>query len=126
MSDLDLQLNQLETSGLVRVAQLHPELEYIFRHALVQDAVYESLLRQDRRKLHRMVGETLERAYPQRVEELAALLGSHFALAEDSERALHYCLIAARSAERRYANQEAITHYSAALHLALTMGVTDS
>lgn len=123
--DIGSQLGQLETSGLVRIAQLHPELEYIFRHAMVQDAVYESLLRQDRRRLHRMVGETLERAYPNRLEELAAMLGTHFALAEESARALHYCLIAARSAERRYANAEAITHYSAALQLALSTHVTE-
>ena len=40
-------LTQLESTGLLRLAQTHPELEYLFRHALVQDAAYESLLLAD-------------------------------------------------------------------------------
>ncbi len=58
------QLTTLEFAGLIRLAQVQPELEYVFRHALVQEAAYASLLRQDRRDLHRAVGETLERLYP--------------------------------------------------------------
>src|SRR5256885_6437582 len=52
------ELNTLEASGLVQVAALEPELEYLFRHALVQDAAYSSLLKQDRRTLHRLAAET--------------------------------------------------------------------
>ena len=44
-----------------------PELEYLFRHALVQDAAYGSLLKQERRELHGQVGEALEELYPERV-----------------------------------------------------------
>ena len=50
------ELNTLEQSGLVQVAALEPELEYLFRHALVQDAAYSSLLKQDRRALHQHQG----------------------------------------------------------------------
>jgi predicted ATPase len=53
-------LTHLETTGLLRLAQTHPELEYLFRHALVQDAAYESLLLANRKQLHRQVAETLE------------------------------------------------------------------
>jgi predicted ATPase len=44
-------LAYLETADLIRLAQQQPEVEYLFRHALVQDAAYESLLRKDRRQL---------------------------------------------------------------------------
>jgi predicted ATPase len=62
---LSHQLQTLETSGLIRLAQEHPELEYLFRHVLVQDAAYESLLYSDRRHLHETVAETIVRAYPE-------------------------------------------------------------
>ena len=47
----DLQLDTLEAKGLIRLATIDPELEYLFRHALVQDAAYESLLKQERRSI---------------------------------------------------------------------------
>ena len=45
------QLNTLESSGLIRLLRAQPELEYLFRHALAQDAAYNSLLKQDRKQL---------------------------------------------------------------------------
>ncbi len=56
---LRTRLSALEASGLIRLAQVEPEIEYLFRHALVQDAAYASLLKADRRILHRTVGEAL-------------------------------------------------------------------
>ena len=55
-------LGTLEASGLIEIAALQPELEYLFRHALVQDAAYASLLKQERRTLHRAAAETTSRA----------------------------------------------------------------
>ena len=60
----DTQIETLEAKGLIRVASHRPELEYLFRHWLVQDAAYGSLLKQERRDLHRQVGEALETLYP--------------------------------------------------------------
>ncbi len=54
-------LGKLEASGLIWLAQVEPELAYLFRHALVQDAAYVSLLKADRRILHRTVGERSDR-----------------------------------------------------------------
>ena len=71
-------LHTLETSGLIWLAQAYPELEYLFKHALLQDAAYRSLVKQDRRHLHQVVGETLERLYPDRRQALAPLLAQHF------------------------------------------------
>ena len=63
------ELGTLEASGLIQVATLDPELEYLFRHALVQDAAYSSLLKQDRRALHRLAADTLLSLYPERKRE---------------------------------------------------------
>ena len=72
------QLATLESAHLIRTAQLQPELEYVFRHALVQEAAYESLLRNNRRMLHLTIGEVLEQLYPDRLDEFAPVLGNHF------------------------------------------------
>ena len=63
-----------ESWRLINIAQLEPEIEYIFRHALVQDVTYNSVLRKDRRIIHAAVGGALERLYPDRGDELAATL----------------------------------------------------
>lgn len=101
------QLDTLETSGLIRLVTIHPELEYLFRHWLVQEAAYESLLKQERRILHHLVGEALEALYPDRRAEIAPELALHFEQAGEAERAVPYLIEAGRHALARHANQEA-------------------
>jgi hypothetical protein len=103
----DTQLDTLEAKGLIRLATLQPDLEYLFRHALVQDAAYESLLKQERRELHHSVGEALEELYPDRRGELSAMLGRHFEQAGDNARAIPYLAEAAQFAYDRNAIVEA-------------------
>jgi len=112
---LNTNLAALEASGLIHLAQVQPELEYLFRHALVQEAAYSSLLKADRRVLHRAVGEALERAYPDRLDELAPILGQHFAEAGEGEKAVKYLLRAGDMARKVYAYQEAIDAYEQAM-----------
>ncbi len=111
-------LNTLESAGLIRLAAAQPELEYLFRHVLIQDAAYSSLVKQDRKQLHRSVGETLERMHPDRVDELAPVLGRHFDEAGDGQRALKYFTLAGDEAASRYANAEAVAYYTRALEAA--------
>ncbi len=113
-------LKTLEGTGLIAVAQLKPELEYLFRHALIHDAAYASLVKFDRIALHREVGEALERLYPDRLasQELASLLGEHFFQAGDDERALKYFTLAGDASARVYANVEARQHYTRAVEIA--------
>src|SRR3990172_6097395 len=113
-------LGILETAGLIRVAAAQPELECAFRHALIQDAAYASLVKHDRQRLHLAVGEALERSYPDRLtsRDLAPLLAQHFDQAGDETRALRYFTLAGDAAARVYANAEAAHHYSRALALA--------
>jgi len=110
-------LSTLETAGLVRLAQVVPDLEYLFRHVLVQDAVYASLLHSDQKRLHREVGEALEWLYPDRLDELAPTLARHYKYAGDRARALQYYQRAAATALGNFANQEAELHYRSALGL---------
>lgn len=119
MTDTDVQrpLGVLESSGLIRLAATHPELEYLFRHVLVQDAAYESLLKQERRRLHLAVADTLEQLYPERREELAAMVAYHCEAAGETERALPLLVEAGEHALRRYANEEATSFFDRAAEL---------
>ena len=119
------QLDQLESAGLVRLAHEQPELEYLFRHNLVQDAAYSSLLRQDRKRLHLLIGTLLEHQYPNRLTESAPVLARHFREAGDDSRALHYYRLAADHAASKYANAEAAAHFECALEIATRITVGD-
>jgi serine phosphatase RsbU (regulator of sigma subunit) len=111
------QLGVLESAELIRVAQVEPDLQYLFRHALVQDAAYQSLLSSDRRRLHQSVGQVIEELYADRLDEYAALLARHFARAGDQRRARDYYRRAGEAALAAFANQEAESHYRHALDL---------
>ena len=111
-------LGILESAGLLRLAAAQPELEYAFRHALIQNAAYNTLVKADRVQLHRAVGETLERLHAERRDEFAPVLARHFAEAGDNHRALEYFTLAGDVAARAYANTEATEHYARAIAIA--------
>jgi tetratricopeptide (TPR) repeat protein len=113
----DLALETLEARGLIRVATLEPELEYLFRHALLQDTAYESLLKQERRALHELVGQTLEDLYPDRAADLAAVLALHFEQAGQTDKAVEYLIAAANFASERNGIVDAYQLYGRALAL---------
>jgi len=110
-------LAKLEYSGLIHLALVEPELEYLFRHALLHDAAYDSLLKADQRKLHLSVGQTLEELYPKRLSELSFVLAHHFSAAGETDQARKYFSQAGDNELARYANSEAERHYQAGLAL---------
>ena len=110
-------LGTLESAGLIQVAKIEPDLEYLFRHSLVQDAAYASLLESDRKRLHLAVGNAIENLYPDRKRQLAAILGYHFEEAGEGQRALDYFILAGDEALAVYANEEAEIQYRRALQL---------
>ena len=113
-------LSALETAGLIRLAQMEPELEYLFRHELLRDAVYHNMVRHMRKGHHQAVAESIEALYPDRLDELAPVLAYHFDEADDRARALHYLTRAGDVAFARFASTEAAQHYGRALELART------
>ena len=112
-------LAELESAGLVSLIQAAPEIEYIFRHTLIHDAAYGSLLKSDRQALHLATGIVLEELYDQRTEEIATVLARHFEAAGDDERALKYYSLSGERALAVYALPEAIAHYDHAIKIAL-------
>ncbi len=119
MSDnmVTINLTQLESSGLIRLAQREPYLEYLFRHALVQEAAYDSILKSDRKRLHLAVAQEIERFYVNHLDEYSSLLGYHFREAGEKDKAGEYFSRAADYASAKFANDEAEFSLRAALEL---------
>jgi class 3 adenylate cyclase/tetratricopeptide (TPR) repeat protein len=112
---LDRDLDELQERELIRKMLRVSELEYVFKHVLVQEATYGSILIERRRELHRRVGECIEALFTDRIEEFVGLLAYHFAQAEDWEKAQMYLLRAGDEAGKVAADAEALDHYEKAL-----------
>ena len=112
------ELGTLEASGLIQIAALQPELEYLFRHALVQEAAYASLLKQDRRTLHLAAAEAIIELHPERRREHAAVIAMHLEQAGEAARAAQQFIVAGEHALERFANREAMAFFARASALA--------
>ncbi len=110
-----LAVDELCARDLVQRVAGRGEHVFRFRHALIQEATYAGLLRTERRVLHGRAAWALEAASAGRLEEVAAVLGRHFAAAGEAERALHYLEMAGDHATEAFANDEAISSLQAAL-----------
>ena len=108
---LDEQLAALVKIELIRERRQTPELEYLFKHALAQEAVYDSILHERRRELHRRVAECVESLFANRLEEFYGLLAYHYAQADAWEKAQEYLFKVGDQAERIAADAEALAHY---------------
>jgi len=104
-------LHELQRLGLVRQSRRWPQPEYRFRHALIQETAYRTLLAEQRTQLHRRAAEWLEERYSERDAEGLGLLAYHWLRAEDEEKAADYLLRAGDKARLEYALDEAIEHY---------------
>ena len=107
---LDHHLDRLEASGLVLARGARPESTYRFKHALVQDAAYDSLLRPKRRALHHDVAQALEKLIPDSATTQPEMLAHHRSAAGEAERALEHWLQAGRRATEGSANPEAVAY----------------
>jgi class 3 adenylate cyclase/tetratricopeptide (TPR) repeat protein len=118
-AELQAALEQLTRSELVYRRGTPPATTYIFKHALVQDAAYETLLRSTRRQLHARIAQALSERFPERAELEPELLAHHYSQAGLAEQAATYWGRAAERALYRSANLEAVGHVTNALaHLA--------
>ncbi len=112
---LDHHLANLISIELIRERQTLPELEYVFKHALARDAIYESILLQKRRALHDRVGRAIENLFASRLEEVYGLLAYHYTAAGAWEKAQDYLFRVGDQAERMAADAEALAHYRQAV-----------
>jgi class 3 adenylate cyclase/tetratricopeptide (TPR) repeat protein len=115
--DLEAGLAELQQIELILEKRKDPELEYIFKHALAQEATYETILLQQRGVLHERVGRAIEELFSDRLEEFYGLLAYHYARAENWGKAQFYLMKAGDEAGRLAADAEALTFYKQAIEV---------
>lgn len=108
-------LSELQRLDLIVEERRRPTREYRFRHGLLQEAAYASLLQERRKEVHRLVGVALEELGGDELSEAYGLLAHHFAAADEPERAARYLLDAGNVASSLFADEEAVGHYRKAL-----------
>jgi hypothetical protein len=94
---------------------LYPELEYIFKHALIQEVAYESLLKQRRREIHGRIARTIEEFYADRLEQHYELLAHHWELSDSPDRSIEYLLLAGEKSNPTQAASTAVDFFTRAL-----------
>jgi class 3 adenylate cyclase/predicted ATPase len=115
--DLETALDRLTDAGLLFRRGVPPHASYLFKHALVQDAAYATLLRSRRRQLHAAIAAALEREFPETVATQPELLAHHCTEAGLAEQAVQYWRRAGERALARSANPEAIAHLTRGVEL---------
>lgn len=110
-------VSELCSSGLLIELRKFPEPAYRFRHSLIREAIYKGLLRQPRRHLHLRAACGLEAASAGRLEEVAALVGHHYAMAGEVGPGVRHLEVAGDRAAIVFANDEAVVSYRRALDL---------
>jgi predicted ATPase len=103
---------------------LPPQSAYVFKHALIQDAAYQSLLKSTRQHYHQRIAQVLEAQFPETVEAQPELLAHHYTEAGLTEKAVHYWHQAGQRAIERSAHVEAISHLRRGLALLQTLPKT--
>src|SRR5262245_61823309 len=126
VSQLDEVMLQYELSRLVEAELLYqrglpPQAYYFFKHALIQDAAYESLLRSTRQQYHQRIAQVLEAQFPATVETQPELLAQHYTEAGLIAEAVPYWQRAGQRAIQRSANVEAIAHLRQGIALLTTL-----
>nr|WP_039948566.1 adenylate/guanylate cyclase domain-containing protein [Leptospira fainei] len=109
-------LQALETLDLTPLEAPDP-LTYIFKHIVIRDIVYNTLLHSTRESLHRKIASFIEDKASDNLSEQADILSFHYKNSGDTKKAFEFSLMAAGKARENYANQDAIYHYKEALEI---------
>ena len=119
--ELDSMLAHLKQHDIVRLIDNKPTVRYEFKHALVRDAAYESLLISSRREVHSKIASIIQNDYPEVVAGQPELLAFHYGLAGNPESAVRYWLLGGHRARSRSANIEATGQYQRALEFLMSL-----
>jgi predicted ATPase len=121
---LQRELGRLVEAELVYQRGLPPQAMYTFKHALIQDAAYQSLLKSTRQQYHQRIAQVLEEQFAETAEAEPELLAHHYTEAGLAEKAVHYWYQAGQTAIQRSAHVEAIAHLRQGLVLLQTLPET--
>jgi class 3 adenylate cyclase/predicted ATPase len=126
LDDLTLQreLGRLVEAEIVYQRGVPPQAHYFFKHALIQDAAYQSLLKSTRQHYHQRIGQVLEAQFPETAAAQPELLAQHYTAADYTEQAVVYWQRAGQQASDRSAHLEAINYFTTGIALLKTLPET--
>jgi predicted ATPase len=117
-------LHQLVAAEFLYQQGLPPEATYLFKHALIQEAAYQSLLRSTRQQYHQRIAQVLEARFPESGETQPELLAHHYTEAGLTAQAIAYWQRAGQQASERSAHLEAVSHFTTAITLLTSLPET--
>ena len=109
--NIDRSLSGLERFDLIKTKSIQPYLEYIFKHALTQEVVYNGLLKKERREIHEQIGNVIEGFFKDRLPEFHETLAFHFARGQSVTKAVDYLLKSGEKCLARYTVEEAHKYF---------------
>ena len=118
---LRVELAKLVSAGILYAKGQPPECAYLFKHALLEEALHSAIGEPNRRRFHQQVAEVIEARFTHLVETKPELLAEYFAEAGIIEKAVRYCLKAGSRSRDRFAHVEAINHLTKGLNLLETL-----
>src|SRR5499425_379491 len=121
---LQYELGRLVEAEIVYQRGVPPQATYTFKHALIRDAAYESLLKSTRQYYHQRIAQVLEAQFPETAEAQPELLAHHLTEAGLTEHSVAYWYKAGQQASERSAHVEALTHLRQGLTLLQTLPET--
>ena len=123
-ASLQQALARLVDAELLYQRGIPPQATYLFKHALIQEAAYQSLLKSTRQQVHQQIAQVLETRFPAAMETQPELVAQHYTAAGLTEQAVPYWQRAGQHASDRSANLEAISHLTIGIELLTTLPVT--
>lgn len=114
---VDKSLVGLERLDYIRARTIEPDLEYIFKHALIQEVVYYSLLKKERQALHERIGLVMEQLFHDRLPEFYETIAYHYSQGESLHKAVDYLTKAGQKSLQRYALDECDSYFKEAYDL---------
>jgi predicted ATPase/class 3 adenylate cyclase len=118
------ELQQLVGAELLYQRGVPPQATYVFKHALIQDAAYQSLLKRTRQQYHQQIAQVLAEQFPETVETEPEMVAHHYTEADCLEQAVGYWQRAGERALRQSAHPEAVRHLTTALEILTTLPET--
>jgi class 3 adenylate cyclase/tetratricopeptide (TPR) repeat protein len=117
---IDQSLRSLERLDLIRARALQPDLEYIFKHALTQEVVYNGLLKKERQAIHERIGQVMEHLFSDRLPEYYETLAYHFQRGQSRPKAVDYLIQSGIKSLKRYSLDEAHRYFQQAYEILIS------
>jgi class 3 adenylate cyclase/tetratricopeptide (TPR) repeat protein len=115
--NVDQYLSVLERLDLIKTKSIQPDIEYMFKHALTQEVVYNGLLKKERIEIHEQIGLVMEALFHNRVHDFSETLAFHFLKGKSHHKAVKYLIISGEKSYKKYAVDEAHQHFKLAYNI---------